>query len=206
VKRIIATLVPITCLFACATAVAAPETPGVALVSEGSVYPSDGYATFTSVHATQTTITANVLADDETVIFDSPMTLMLPGPVDEAIYAVDATGIPGDTGPAPKEGPEQQCGYGVIGHTSCDVSGACFVVVSGNLERDNITVRYQAPARNADYPPAPCGFTVNGDRGNDTIDSRDGVWSHVICGGGVDHVRADVGDVVDPGCEAVTRG
>jgi hypothetical protein len=210
-RRIVVSLTTLILLAAAGAAAASlPATPGVAFVDEGYTYTVGGYATYSGGPLTQNHIVAEVSANAGTTTFDAPNTVMVPDPVEAALAAYNTSFLAGSTGEPPKGGPEEDCTYPGVGHISCDTHDACFVTVSGNIGYDTITVRYLAPARTVFTGPIPfsykpCGFIVNGDRGNDTIDTFDGRWSHVSCGGARDHVRADPDDVVDGDCEVVTR-
>jgi hypothetical protein len=144
-------------------------------------------------------LTAEWSADGSHWTFDDPHTVMLV---------------------QPRVGGTQLCTAAVFRRAVCTMqvtadayNGGCEFSLTGGISADVITVRNLTTAPTAcpkyvtdDFGIAP-GFamTVVTDRGNDTINVRDGLHSYVNCGPGYDRAIVDFGDGVS-NCEAVAVG
>ena len=140
---------------------------------------------------------------NRTVTFEQPSTLMIPGPL-ETVADILLSELPWlvfqlNPSTVPDIPTYQDCDYGSAAAT-CRVRGECAVSVVTRLARETIVLRHDPSMLGV-----PCRVAINSERGNDVIDSRDGVPTTVFCAGGIDRVIADLADSVSSTCEVVTR-
>jgi hypothetical protein len=190
---------------------ALPPTPGVAFVNQYALYsldePTASRAAYIGGPLTANRLDVWVSVPNERIVtFEQPTTLMVPGPI-ETVEKVLFEELPSllfelDPGPLPDTPTYQDCDYG-LGLATCRVPGECNIAVVTRLAGETIVLRHDPSV--VSTGAGPCRVAINSERGNDVIDSRDGVPTTVVCDGGIDRVLADAGDAVAGDCEIVSR-